>query len=270
MISVSVTKKPILNAVIGLLIIATIVTMWIPCYEANGDSASLMSYIAFPTRHKGITQMFEELYDGFILNGQVWIPLLILLMGIGAIVLMLLQRNLTNSLILPGVFSLVGILNCWINPLCRTGGMVTTLIPTVLLAGIFVLCLYNGDWLPSESQWKKDPGAASKIKEIKAAVGKKNIELLKSYAQSSDPSIRIAALDAIAEVGGNAAFHPIVAQLSSSNEDVRIAAAEALGKLGDTRGRTYLMHFIEIDRDPRVRTAMQTALGKLPSLGAEG
>ncbi len=264
-----VTKKPVLNVVIGILILATLVTMWLPCYEANGDSASLMGYISFPTNHKGITKMFEAQYEGFILNGQVWVPLLLLIAGVGSLVLMILRRNMTDALILPSVFSIVGILNCWFNQLNRMGGMMTTLYPTVLMAGILLLCIVNGDWLPAESQWKRDPSANAKIKEIHAAVGKKNIELLKSYAQSNDPAIRIAALYAIAEIGCNAAFHPIVAQLSSSNEEIRIAAAEALGKLGDTRGRTYLMHFIEIDRDSRVRAAMQSALSKLPSLSAE-
>lgn len=264
-----VTKKPFLNLVIGVLIVATLVTMWIPCYEADGDSASLMSYISFPIEHKSITKLFEAEYEGFILNGQVWIPLLLMIAGVAALVLMIIYRNLTHSLILPAVFSVVGLLNCWINPLNRMGGMITTLVPTVLMAGILILCIVNGDWIPSESQWKKDPSAKSKLKEINAAIGKKNIDLLKSYTQSNDPALRIAALDAIAQVGGSAAFHPIVAQLSSSNEEVRIAAAEALGKLGDTRGRTYLMHFIEIDRDSRVRAAMQSALSKLPSLGAE-
>lgn len=113
----SVTKRPILNVLIGILILASLVTMWIPCYEANGDSASLMGYISSPSNHKGITAMFEELHEGFILNGQVWIPLINLLIGVSALVVMILKRNLTSSLILPGVFSIVGILNCWINPL---------------------------------------------------------------------------------------------------------------------------------------------------------
>ena len=266
----SVTKRPVLNLLIGILIIAALAVMWIPCYEVNGDSASLMGYISSPTTHKNITKMFEAKYDGFILNGQVWVPLILLIMGVGSIILMLLKRNLTDSLILPSIFSVVGILNCWFNQLTRAGGMIATLIPTLLMAAILILCIINGDWIPSESEWKRDPSAAGKIKAIEAAARKKNIDLLKSYAQSQDPSIRIAALDAIASVGTGAAFHPIVAQLSSSNADIRIAAAEALGKLGDTRGRTYLMHFIETDPDSRVRAAMQSALSKLPSLGSEG
>lgn len=264
-----ITKKPFLNVVVGLLLVAALITMWLPCYEANGDSTSLMGYISFPTEHKGVTKMFEAQYNGFILGKQVWVPLILVVSGVSSIILLLLRRNLTDSLILPAAFSTVGILNCWLNPLCRMGGLMTTLYPTVLMAGILILCIVNGDWLSSESEWKKDPSAVSKFKSIQNAIGKKNIELLKSYAQSHDPSIRIAALDAIAQVGGNAAFHPIVAQLSSTNEEVRIAAANALGKLGDIRGRTYLMHFIEADPSSRVRAAMQTALGQLSSLSSE-
>jgi len=232
---------------------------------------SVMGYIAMPGSRTGklVTAVFEGLYDGFILNGQVWLPIIMFFLGIGAVVvLMFLKRNTTNGLILPIVFSVYGSIVVWTNQLTRVGGLMTTLLPTLLMAATAVIAIYNGNWFDTEADWRRDPSAASKIKEIKAAVGKKNMDLLKAYVQSSDPAVRIAALDAIARIGGFNAFHPIVGQLSSANADVRIAAAEALVTLGDSRGRTYLMHFMEEDPSPEVREAMSIALGKLPSLGA--
>ena len=235
------------------------------------EAISIMSYIALPHHRAGklVTVMFEGIHEGFILNGQVWFPIILFLLGIVAVyVVLVLKRNTTNGLILPIVFSIVGILIVWTNQLTRGGGLATTLVPTILMAGVIAVAAYNGNWFDVEGDWRRDPSAAGKIKEIKAAVGKKNLELLKSYVQSSDPSVRIAALDGIARIGGFNAFHPIVGQLSSSNADVRIAAAEALVTLGDPRGRTYLMYYMEEDPSPEVREAMNAALGKMPSIGA--
>ena len=264
----SVTKHGSLNIVIGLLIAASLALLCIPCFTAGEDSASVMSYIFMVTEHDGVTDLLEELRPGFVLNGQVWTPILMFVLGLAALYFLIAKRNLTVGLYLPMIYSIFGILICWTNELTRLGGV--TVWPTLLLLAAFVLCLLNGNWTFGEtaSSWKQDPHAKSKLRNIEKAVAKRNIETLKAYAQSEDVSVRIPAIDGIASVGGTEAFQPLVAQLSCPNSDVRIAAAKALSRLGDPRGRSFIMHYMASDPDSRVRSAMRSALSSLPSQSA--
>ena len=263
----SVTKNPLVNIVIALLVAATLASLCVPCFVTETDSASIMSYICMCTYHDGVTELLESRYPGFVLNGQVWPPILLFVFGILALYMLIAKRNLTSSLILPIVFSVFGLFTVWTNELTRAGGV--TVIPTLLMLACIALCLYNGAWLSGhgESEWKKDPQARGKLKEIARAIKKKNVNLLASHAQSADVSLRTAAIDGLAAVGGNAVFQPLIGQLSCSNSDIRIAAAMALGKLGDQRGRSFLLHYMESDPDSRVRDAMKKALAQLPSQG---
>ncbi len=263
----SVTKNPLVNIVIALLVAAALVSLCVPCFVTETDSASVMSYIFMCTYHGGVTDLLESQNPDFILNNQVWAPILLFIFGLIALALMIMKRNTTSSLILPIVFSVFGLITVWTNELTRAGGV--TVIPTLLMLACIALCLYNGAWLSGhgESEWKKDPQARGKLKEIAKAVEKKNVNLLASHAQSADVTLRTAAIDGLAAVGGNAVFQPLIGQLSCSNSDIRIAAAMALGKLGDQRGRSFLLHYMESDPDSRVRDAMKKALAQLPSQG---
>jgi len=263
----SVTKNPLLNIVIALLVAATLATLCIPCFVTETDSASVMSYIFMCTQHDGVTGLLQSQNPDFLLNNQVWTPILLFIFGSLALYLLIARRNLTSSLILPIIFSIFGVFTVWTNELTRAGGV--TVIPTVLMLICIALCLYNGVWLSGhgETEWKKDPQARGKLKEIEKAVQKKNADLLASHAQSTDASVRIAAIEGMATVGGNAVFQPLIAQLSCSNPEIRIAAAGALGSLGDLRGRSFLLHYMESDPDSRVRAAMKKALALLPSQG---
>lgn len=263
----SATKNPLLNIVIALLVAASLALLCTPCYVTETDSASVMSYIFMNTYHDGVTGLLESTIPGFVLNNQVWGLILLFLLGILALFMLIAKRNMTSSLIVPAIFSAFGIFTVWSNELTRAGGV--TILPTVLMLSCLALCLYNGSWLSGhgEDAWKKDPQARGKLKEIAKAVQKKNVALLQSHAQSTDVSIRTAAIEGMASVGGNAVFQPLIAQLSCSNPDVRIAAAEALGSLGDQRGRSFLLHYMQSDPDSRVRAAMKKALSQLPSQG---
>ena len=261
----SVTKHGFLNVVIGLLVIVTMVLLCKPCYFTENDSASVMSYVCMPTYHEEITDLMKEHNPDFVLNGQVIGPYLMFIFGFVSLVLLVMKRNMTKALYGPIVFSVLGILVCWTNELTRIGGV--TVAPTIVMLAILVLCAFNGNWLPDPegASWKADPNANSKLKDIEKAVARKRLETLKAYAQSTDVSVRTAAIDGIAKVGGGEAFNALVIQLSCSNPEIRIAAAKAIGELGDQRGRTYLLHFMESDHASRVRSAMTSALGKLPS-----
>lgn len=261
----SATRKPLVNLLIWLLVAACLTLLCIPCYVTEGDSASVMGYICMNTDHDGVTDLLESKNPNFFLNGQVWMPIFLFILGAVTLFMMIVKRNLTVSLSFPIAFSLLGIPTVWTNELTRMGGV--TVLPTILMAIILVLSLYNGEWLAGhgESAWKKDPQATARRREIDKAVQKKKIDVLQAHAQSTDVSVRIAAINGLAEVGGSAVFQPLIAQLSCSNPDIRIAAAEALGRMGDSRGRSYLLHYMESDPDSRVRASMRKALSMLPS-----
>ncbi len=263
----SATKNRLINVVIMLLVLASLLLLCKPCYFTENDSASVMSYIVNPTHHDEITGLMEDAYPGFILNGQVWMPILLFLLGAVSIFMMIWKRGLTSSLLWPIAYSLFGILTVWTNQLTRLGGV--TWLPSLVMLITLILCLYNGVWTFGDAvgSFKPDPQAKSKLKEIERAVARKKIETLKTYAQSTDITVRTAAIAGIAKVGGKEAFQPLVAQMSCAEPEVRIAAAKALGELGDQRGRTHLLHFMEYDKDSRVRSAMREALRQLPSLG---
>lgn len=262
----SVTKNSLVNILIGVLIVCAMLTLCKPCFFTENDSASVMSYICMPTWHTEITEFFNERNPGFILNGQVIVPYVLFILGILSIVLMFMKRNMTVSLICPIAFSVIGIIGVWTNELTRAGGI--TIIPTIIMLAILALSIYNGSWSSDDaSAWKSDPQAKSKLKDIQKAVSRKNIVSLKAYASSRDLSLRTAAIAGLGSTGSAEAFQPLVGQLSCADAEVRIAAAKALGELGDLRGRTYLLHFMEADRDSRVRAAMREALAKLPSSG---
>ena len=261
----SATKNPYLNLLIGLLVAACLVLLCVPCYVTETDSASVMSYICMNTYHDGVTELLKTSNPNFVLNGQVWMPIILFLLGVGTLYMMIAKRNLTMSLYFPMAFSVIGIITVWTNELTRLGGV--TVLPTILMLAAIALCLFNGDWLSGEGGdvWKKDPQARGKLKEIARAVEKKNVSLLQAHAQSTDISVRTAAIEGLGSIGGNAVFQPLIAQLSCSSPDIRIAAANALGALGDPRGRSFLLHYMESDPDSTVRAAMRKALAKLPS-----
>ncbi|MBQ2956615.1 MAG: HEAT repeat domain-containing protein [Clostridia bacterium] len=259
----SATKRTSVNIVIALLLIVSLLLLVKPCYFAEDDSTSVMGYIFMVTDHDQITDLFEEAYPGFVLNGQVWMPILMFAFGLGALYMMIAKRSMTSGLILPMVYCIFGIIICWTNQLTRFGGVAVW--QTVVLTAAFILCLMNGNWDfgAASSAWTADPHAKSKLKDIGKAVRKKNLNSLKAYAQSQDVEIRVAAIEGIAKVGGNDAFQALVMQLNCTNPDVRIAAAKALSDLGDARSRSFILHYMESDPDSRVRSAMRKALSGL-------
>lgn len=262
----SVTKHGYLNIVIALLIIVCMVLLFKPCFFAGEDSASIMSYIWMPEHHKEVGASLTETDPDFTLNGSVLLPILVMALGFVTPVLMLIKRNKTSILILGILFSLIGIISCLTNPLMKMSGM--SVIFIVLMIAVLALCLYNGQWSlgkKGEEEWASDSHANEKLRAIEKAAAKKNVEMLTAYSKETDPKVCAAALEALGNTGLSDAFQPLVASLSRSHPDVRIAAAKALGELGDLRGRTYLLHFMETDPDSRVRSAMKTALAKLPT-----
>lgn len=89
---------------------------------------------------------------------------------------------------------------------------------------------------------------------------KKNVKgLIKALHYQKKRYVRLAAAEALGEIGDARAVDPLIAVLQDDNEDVRRAAAEALGKIRDKRAVEPLL---EIFKDSEVWWAAE-ALGEL-------
>jgi HEAT repeat protein len=92
-----------------------------------------------------------------------------------------------------------------------------------------------------------------------------DVAFLCSLLSSARPSVRGAALAALAVVGGELALDPVVFALSDEEPDVRLAAARALGRMRDEHGSVVgferLVELSRRDDDPKLRAAAARALG---------
>lgn len=254
-----------MSALVFVLLLLAFALMFRPGIAIGSDAASIAGYLAFPTDHTAITSGLEDIRPETDANSHIGWPVLQAILYIASLIMMLVLRRRTSALILPIVTSISGIIISQTSLLFELSGVAP--ITTVLLIGVLALSILAGDWRGSANvEWKTDPRSARLIRSIEHAGAKKKLTVLTDYLSSTDPAVRIAAIRALGKTGENAAFQPLVIQLNCPHSDVRMAAAEALADLGDTRGRTYLMHFMDTDPDMQVRSAMRSALGRLPSI----
>jgi HEAT repeat protein len=82
-----------------------------------------------------------------------------------------------------------------------------------------------------------------------------------------DSSLRLAALQALAQIGGNEVLPPLRQSLRDDDVDIRLAAIQALAKLQDKNALPEILSLIRTERDPEVR---QTALEVVPALATPG
>jgi len=75
---------------------------------------------------------------------------------------------------------------------------------------------------------------------------------------------RLAAAEALAELGDQSAVEPLIRTLEDGKRAVRLAATEALGRIGDARALEPLTESLE-DRDKHVREAASEALDRIKS-----
>ncbi len=136
-------KYPLLNILIGLLIVAMIAILFVPAYTVGEKTLSVMGYLSFPTDHKDVTKMFESIYEDFNINREVWWLLLTQIAGICSLVLMALYPAQKKSLAMPILFSVIGIGTICANRLVHVSGF--TAIEIVLLVAVLLLSLYNAD-----------------------------------------------------------------------------------------------------------------------------
>ncbi len=135
-------KIPLLNILIGLLIIAIVATLYIPTIEVSEEKTiSVMGYLSFPTDHKDVTNLFEGLYADFNINMEVWWLLLLQVFGVCSLVLMALYPAQLKSIVLPILFSFTGIGAFCFNRIVYTAGFTFTGIGLMVI--LLLVSLYN-------------------------------------------------------------------------------------------------------------------------------
>ncbi len=94
-----------------------------------------------------------------------------------------------------------------------------------------------------------------------------DVQMLQRALSHADPHVRRAAVDALAQSGGEAAADAVGFALADEEHDVKLAAVRALGKLGRA---APLQDIVADTRDPSLAAAALRALGEAdPSLALE-
>lgn len=152
-------KIPLLNVLIGILIIVVVATLYVPTIQVTEEKViSVMGYLSFPTDHKDVTKMFEGLYEDFNINMEVWWLLLLQIFAICSLVLMALYPAQKKSMALPILFSVEGIGCLCVNRLVYIGGL--TFINIALMAVVLLVALYNVGFVDWIIEAAKRPRAA--------------------------------------------------------------------------------------------------------------
>jgi len=93
-------------------------------------------------------------------------------------------------------------------------------------------------------------------------LGPPAVDYLVSNLRDSDKKVRLAAVDALGEIGDKRAYEHLVGLLEDPDHDVRFACVVALGAIGDERARGPLDEACR-DRNGFVRAVAQEMLEKL-------
>lgn len=260
--NMSVTKNRYLNILIGLLLILGILLLLRPSLTAGEDTASVLGYVSLPQEHTGINEMLEAAHPDYSLNGSCWTVIVLLILLALSLLLLCVMPGRTVALIPAMATALYGAVLSLNNVLMKSAGISIFFLCTMVV--VFALSVFNGVWHAGNNAWSSDPNAKQKLRAIQKAEAKKNVDALALYTDSPDQTIRIAALDALGRTGKSEAFQVVVVQMQCPLPEVRMAAARALGNLGDKRGRSFLLHFIQTETNEQALSAMKDALSRIP------
>jgi len=103
----------------------------------------------------------------------------------------------------------------------------------------------------------------NKQERIKKLAKKNQSAKIAEYLTSKDKDVRLAAIAALGESGGEDAFNNLTLILSSAVPAERIAAAQALGVLGDEKAISYLSHQLTKEQDAALIAALKKGLHAL-------
>jgi len=93
-------------------------------------------------------------------------------------------------------------------------------------------------------------------------LGPSAVEYLIINLWDSEKNVRLAAVDALGEIGDNRAYEHLVRMLSDPDHDVRFASVVALGNMGDVRAIGPLCEACQ-DENGYVRTIALEMVDKL-------
>ena len=133
-------RKNICSIICLVLLLATIVCMFIPCwvYEAKEEmvAASVADYITVPQDHRELTTLFRDYTGAKKLTTSVALPLFVLLFaGIAALVAGLLKLKTLTPAICGVVLGALGLYTCFTNiPLMLS----TMYMPLMILYGLML------------------------------------------------------------------------------------------------------------------------------------
>jgi HEAT repeat protein len=103
----------------------------------------------------------------------------------------------------------------------------------------------------------------NKQERIKKLAKKHQSAKIAEYLKSRDKDVRLAAIVALGESGGEDAFNNLTLILSSAAPAERMAAAQALGVLGDEKAISYLSHQLAKEQDAALINAFKKGLHAL-------
>ncbi len=106
---------------------------------------------------------------------------------------------------------------------------------------------------------KKDADADYILWLLRQLGGEQAVAALAGLLQSKDESVRLRAVEGLAEFKSKAAVPALIAALRDASPEVRLRAVEGLLDLRDERAKAPLKALAASERDPRVRAAAQAA-----------
>ena len=104
---------------------------------------------------------------------------------------------------------------------------------------------------------------SNKLGHVEKAISKKHVSTLIGLSSDKDQEVCLAAIAGLGDVGGDEAMNHLISCLQNTNPKVRIAAAQALGELGDKHSKAFVSSQMNKEEDPDVRQALSKALSKI-------
>ena len=100
----------------------------------------------------------------------------------------------------------------------------------------------------------------NKLNKIPKMMEKNQADKLEALLKDKDAQVRLAAIDALGQCKGDAAFNALVPLVHHPDAQVRAHAITALGVMGIPKARTFLLHQRDAEKDPKVLEAIANAL----------
>lgn len=98
------------------------------------------------------------------------------------------------------------------------------------------------------------------VKKVEQLKSKGKADKLAALTGDRKEDVRLAAIAALGEVGGETAVNTLVTLLLSPEDSTRLAAANAMGVMKNPRMRVNVVHQLQRETNPEVKAALEKAL----------